>query len=76
MSITAPSPDKDVNPTDEIPEQLGTITFTENNGKTKVTVNYQFTSADDLKVTIKMGMIEGLTMTLGNLANLLNEIQN
>jgi uncharacterized protein YndB with AHSA1/START domain len=68
--------DKDANPTDDIPEQLGTITFTEYEGKTKVTVNYQFATADDLKLTVNMGMIEGLTMTFGNLVNLLNEIQN
>lgn len=68
--------DKDANPVEDIPEQLGTVTFTEYKGKTKLTIRIQLASADDLKTTLDMGMIEGLTETFNNLANLLKEIQS
>jgi uncharacterized protein YndB with AHSA1/START domain len=57
------------------PEQLGTVTFTEYEGKTKLSVCIQLTSADDLKTTLDMGMVEGLSETLNNLANLLKDLQ-
>lgn len=60
---------------EDIPEQLATITFIEYEGKTKLTALFQFASSDDLKTTLDMGMVEGLTMTLSNLAKQLKEIQ-
>lgn len=66
--------DKDENPTGEAPEQLGTLTFTELNGKTKLSMRVQFGSDADLKTTLKMGMVEGLTMAFNNLDPLLTEI--
>jgi uncharacterized protein YndB with AHSA1/START domain len=68
--------DEDANPNDDIPEQIGTVTLTDYEGKTKFSILFQFGSADDLNTTLAMGMVEGLTITLTNLANLLNEIQN
>jgi uncharacterized protein YndB with AHSA1/START domain len=67
--------DEHANPVDVIPEQLGTITFTELDGKTKLTVRFEFASESDLKTTVDMGMIEGLTITLNQLADYLEEIR-
>jgi uncharacterized protein YndB with AHSA1/START domain len=68
--------DKDGNIVDVIPEQLGTLTFADYGGKTKLTTRIQLQSAQDLKATIDMGMVEGLTMTFNNLDQLLKEIQS
>jgi uncharacterized protein YndB with AHSA1/START domain len=68
--------DKDANPTEGLPDQLGTLTFTEYDGKTRLTVRIAYGTADDLKATLEMGMIEGLTITLNQLADYLPKIQN
>jgi uncharacterized protein YndB with AHSA1/START domain len=67
--------DEKANPIEGIPEHLATITFGEYEGKTKLTVRIQFESAKDLKTTLELGMVQGLTETLNtNLDNLLKEI--
>ncbi|AJY73519.1 SRPBCC family protein [Paenibacillus beijingensis] len=67
--------DKDGNPVDGIPEQLFTIMFSEDEGKTKLTIRIAYGSAEDLKATLEMGMVQGLTITLNQLADYLSEIQ-
>ncbi len=67
--------DENANPLDVIPEQLGTMTFIECDGGTKLVVYYQFASADDLRTTLDMGMIEGMSETFANLAGLLRELR-
>ncbi|MFC5699942.1 SRPBCC domain-containing protein [Cohnella faecalis] len=68
--------DEEGNPTEEIPEQEGTITFDDYAGKTKVSIRIMLGTAEELKWTLEMGMVEGMTETLGNLAKLLNEIES
>ena len=50
-----------------MPEMLITVEFAEHDGKTKLTNRAQFASAADLKATLDMGMVEGLTETWGRL---------
>ncbi|UOQ43752.1 SRPBCC domain-containing protein [Halobacillus salinarum] len=60
--------DEKANPVESpLPEHLATVTFVENNGKTKLTVNIQLPSVLDLKATMDMGMMEGLKQTINNL---------
>jgi uncharacterized protein YndB with AHSA1/START domain len=67
--------DEDANPVTGVPEHLGTVIFTDHEGKTKLITRIQFDSVDDLKATMEMGMAEGLTVTLNQLADYLKEIQ-
>ncbi|WP_438448095.1 SRPBCC family protein [Gorillibacterium sp. sgz5001074] len=66
--------DEFANRTEGIPEHTATITFSEADGKTKVEVRISFESAEDLKTTVRMGMIDGLTMTLNSLPKLLADL--
>ncbi|RAV11879.1 SRPBCC family protein [Paenibacillus contaminans] len=63
--------DEHANPTDDIPEQLATMTFAEYEGRTKLNIVFQFKTAKELKETLDMGMIAGLTETLNSLDGLL-----
>jgi uncharacterized protein YndB with AHSA1/START domain len=47
----------------ELPEMLITLTFAEHDGKTRLTTRTLFASAEDLKTTLDMGMVEGLNET-------------
>lgn len=51
------------------------MTFVEKEGQTKLTVNIQLPSAQDLRATMDMGMMEGLKETINNLGKHLGEIQ-
>jgi uncharacterized protein YndB with AHSA1/START domain len=51
------------NPVEGMPEILITVTFTEHDGKTKLTSRARFASAADLESVLAMGMVEGLTET-------------
>lgn len=75
FAYTCTFADAQGNPTDEVPVQTATFTFDELNGKTKVTIRFQFGSAEEMKTTVDMGMIEGLTMTLDTIPALLTAIQ-
>jgi uncharacterized protein YndB with AHSA1/START domain len=66
--------DEAANPIEGHPEQLSTVTFSEHEGQTILTVRIEYGSADDLRATLEMGMIEGLTATLNQLADYLVEI--
>lgn len=50
-------------PAEGMPELLVTMTFTEHDGKTKLTSRTQFASAAELQATLDMGMAEGLSET-------------
>jgi uncharacterized protein YndB with AHSA1/START domain len=67
--------DEDANPVMGVPEHQGTVIFAEQEGKTKLITRIQFASVEDLKTTLEMGMAEGLTVTLNQLADYLKEIQ-
>jgi uncharacterized protein YndB with AHSA1/START domain len=55
------------NPVEDAPEMLITITFEEQDGKTKFTSHTQFASAAELEAVLNMGMEEGFTQTLDRL---------
>jgi uncharacterized protein YndB with AHSA1/START domain len=76
LVYTSTFSDEDANFVEGIPEHLGTVTFTEFEGKTKLSIRIQLASAADLKTIIEVGMIAGLTETMNNLVDLLKEIQN
>jgi uncharacterized protein YndB with AHSA1/START domain len=53
------------------PESLVTVTFTDEAGKTRVTILTQFMSEADLESVVQTGMIPGWTETLDRLADYL-----
>jgi uncharacterized protein YndB with AHSA1/START domain len=66
--------DADGNQIEGTPEIVVTVTFTEQNGKTKLTSHAQFASAKDLEATLAMGMAEGLTETWDRLEQYLGQL--
>ena len=62
------------NPVEGMPEMVITVTFSEHDGKTKLTAQAQFASAADLERTLAMGMVEGLTETWDRLEEYLANI--
>jgi uncharacterized protein YndB with AHSA1/START domain len=68
--------DEQANPIEGPPQQLGALTFDDYEGKTKLTFCFQFESAEDLKTTLAMQMVEGLAEALKNLDNLVRELQH
>lgn len=50
-----------------MPELLITLTFAEQDGKTRLTNRAEFASAADKEAILGMGMVEGLTQTLDRL---------
>jgi uncharacterized protein YndB with AHSA1/START domain len=67
--------DEEGNSLEGMPETLITLTFEEQEGKTKLINHAQFTSAEALKSTLDMGLIEGMDATWDRLADHLKEIQ-
>ena len=61
--------DKDENP--ELPGSEWDYNFSEQNGKTKVSITIYNESLDRMEKMIEMGFTEGFKMTLNNLENLL-----
>lgn len=55
--------DADGNVMPGMPEMVTALTFTEHDGKTRLTSRTQFPSAADLKSTLDMGMAEGIKET-------------
>ncbi|WP_127585177.1 SRPBCC domain-containing protein [Paenibacillus koleovorans] len=73
---TALFADADANPTEDIPEQLGTITLSELDASTtKLALRFAFQTAEALQWTVKVGMIEGCSITLQQLDELLPKLQ-
>ncbi len=63
------SADKDENP--ELPGSDWDLSFSEENGKTKVSINIYNESRERMEKMIEMGFKEGFTMTLNSLEDLL-----
>jgi len=57
-----------------MPEHLTTVTFTEEDGKTRVTTRVQFSSAEALKVAVDIGMPQGMTITWAYLTEYVQEL--
>jgi uncharacterized protein YndB with AHSA1/START domain len=68
--------DKDGNINDDMPSTLSTYHFKDDNGKTKLVCNAEYSSPENLKKVLDMGMIEGMTETLDRLDEHLESIQN
>ncbi len=64
--------DKDENP--QLPGSDWDLTFSEENGKTKVSVAIYNESLERMEKMIEMGFKEGFTMTLNSLENLLKTL--
>ncbi len=65
--------DKDENP--DLPGSNWDLTFTEQNGKTKVSITIYNESLERLEKMIEMGFKEGFTATLNELGSLLNNLK-
>lgn len=63
--------DEDGNIDESLPQAKSTITFSETNGQTTLTITGTYKTADEAKKVIEMGIVEGLTDTLGQLERLL-----
>jgi Uncharacterized conserved protein len=70
LEYTSTFADEHGNATDDIPEQLNKVTFEPFEGRTKLTIRVQFDSQADLQATLKMGMVEGMTMIFNHLDEL------
>jgi uncharacterized protein YndB with AHSA1/START domain len=75
LVYTSTFADEHANPIAGMPEQLNTVTFTEEASKTHVTARVQFASAADLKVAVDMGMVQGMSMTWDYLVGYVQELQ-
>lgn len=67
--------DAEGNQPENMPEMVITVTFTEENGQTKLTSRTQFATAEELEAVLEMGAVEGMNDTLDRLADLLQEQQ-
>lgn len=75
LVYTSTFADEHANPIEGIPEHLTTLTFTEEEGKTRVRAHVQFASAEALKVAVGLGMLEGMSMTWEYLVEYVRELQ-
>jgi uncharacterized protein YndB with AHSA1/START domain len=75
LVYTSTFADEHANPIKGIPEHLTTLTFTEEDGKTRVRAHVQFASAEALKVAVGLGMLEGMSMTWECLVEYVRELQ-
>lgn len=62
------------NPVEGMPEMLITVTFENQNGKTKLATHAKFASAAELESVLAMGMVEGLTQTWDRLEEYLASV--
>lgn len=67
--------DAEGNIVEGLPSTQVTLTFIEQEGKTKLINRAQYASAEALKSVLDMGMLEGVTQTWDLLAGLLEELQ-
>jgi uncharacterized protein YndB with AHSA1/START domain len=75
LVYTSTFADEHANPIEGIPEHLMTLTFAEEDGKTRVTARVQFASAEALKTAVEMGMLQGMNMTWDYLVEYVRELQ-
>jgi len=66
----------DKDETQHLPGANWDLTFSEQNGITKVSISIYFESLEELEKMIEMGFKEGFTMTLNELANVLITLKN
>jgi uncharacterized protein YndB with AHSA1/START domain len=66
--------DKDENINTEMPSSNWDLNFSEQNGKTKVSIIIKHKTLADIEMLIQMGFKEGFTMTLNELENLLSTL--
>lgn len=66
--------DADGNRIDGTPEMLITVTFTEENGKTRLASTTLFETAEQLQQVLEMGMEQGFTETLDRLEAHLDKV--
>ncbi|WP_099156904.1 SRPBCC domain-containing protein [Virgibacillus ndiopensis] len=67
--------DPEGNTNDNMPEILATMTYLEQEGKTKIIVRSQFPSEEDLKIVMDMGVVQGTASQYERLDDYLKEIQ-
>ena len=67
--------DEDGNTDDSLPQSNISITFSETDGKTTLTMTGTYKTVEEAKKVVEMGMVDGLTDTLGQLERLLAEQQ-
>lgn len=75
LVYTSTFADEHANPIEGVPEHLATVSFIEEDGKTRVSAQFQFASAAALKGAIDMGMVQGMNMTLDYLVEYVQELQ-
>ena len=68
LAYTSTFADADANPIPGMPEHLTTVTFTGEDGGTRVAARVQFADADALRTAVALGMTEGLSMAWEALA--------
>jgi uncharacterized protein YndB with AHSA1/START domain len=66
--------DKDGTPNEEMPTQHVTVSLTETEGGTKLHVRTDYASEEDLQQILEMGVVEGVTSTWNQLAELLAKL--
>ncbi|MEX2397283.1 MAG: SRPBCC domain-containing protein [Balneolales bacterium] len=59
--------DKDGNVNENMPETLSAFVFSEQGGKTKVTIRGEYKTPEDLRKVLEMGMVDGMGETLDRL---------
>jgi uncharacterized protein YndB with AHSA1/START domain len=67
--------DAEGNIKEDMPQTLITMTFLEQEGKTKLISHAKYATDEALKTVLDMGMLEGMTSTWDNLEEFLKEIQ-
>ena len=60
---------------EDLPTSRTVITFDDIGGRTRLTSKTAYPTAADLETVVQMGMIEGITETLGQLETLLTSLQ-
>lgn len=58
-----------------MPSTKMTLTFIEQDGKTKLVSRSEYPTAEELQAVLDMGVLEGVTQTWDKLASLLEELQ-
>ena len=75
LVYTSTFADEQGNATEGVPEHQATITFGEEEGKTRVSALIQFTRPADLALATSMGMVQGMNMTWDSLIEYVQELQ-
>lgn len=68
--------DAEGNNSEEMPSTKMTLTFVEQDGKTKLISRSEYASAESLQAVLDMGVLEGVTETWNKLAGVVEELKN